>query len=224
MSIQLSRRIRGLLVDSPTSAGAKARSRRWEITRRRFPDIEDMHVVDLGGTAEAWHRSPLQPAHVTVVNLFEPGTSTDRVTAVTGDACDAVQVLKDAVGHARFDLVFSNSVLEHVGGHANRARLAEATRELAPYHWVQTPYRYFPVEPHWLFPGMQFLPVAARTKIALSWPLAHSPSRSLAEARESVLWTELIGIAELQDYFPESEILRERVAGLTKSIIAVKSP
>jgi hypothetical protein len=222
--MQLSRRIRNALVDSPASVGARARSRRLEITRQRFPDIEDMHVVDLGGTAEAWHRSQLKPAHVTVVNLFEPGTSTDRVTAVTGDACDAVRVLEEAVGRSRFDLVFSNSVLEHVGGHANRQRLAEATRAIAPYHWVQTPYRYFPVEPHWLFPGMQFLPVAARTKIALSWPLAHTPSSSEAEARASVLWTELIGIAELQDYFPESDILRERVAGLTKSIIAVKSP
>ncbi len=224
MSLQLSRRIRNRFVDAPDSIGARARDRRWEIVRQRFPDIGDMHVVDLGGTAESWHRSPLQPAHVTVINLVEPGTSSDRITTATGDACDAVRVLEEAVGRSRFDFVFSNSLLEHVGGHANRQRLAAATREIAPYHWVQTPYRYFPVEPHWLFPGMQFLPVAARTRIALSWPLQHTRSRSVAEALESVLWTELIGITELREYFPESEILRERVAGLTKSIIAVKSP
>ena len=55
-----------------------------------------------------------------------------------------------------YDVVFSNSLLEHVGGHAQRAALAREVRSLAPRHWVQTPYRYFPLEPHWLFPGMQF--------------------------------------------------------------------
>ena len=29
---------------------------------------------------------------------------------------------------------------------------------------VQTPYRYFPVEPHWLFPGLQFLPMGLRAR------------------------------------------------------------
>ena len=214
---------RNAFVDAPTSLGAKARNRRWELFRQRFPTIEELRVVDLGGTAESWLRSPLQPAHVTVVNLTEPGESTDRITAVTGDACDAVRVLEDAVGQTRFDLVFSNSLIEHVGGHANRQRLAMAIRELAPYHWVQTPYRYFPVEPHWLFPGMQFLPVAAKTKIELRWPFTHTRSTSVEEARSSVLWTELIGITELRHYLPESEILHERMAGLIKSIIAVKA-
>jgi hypothetical protein len=38
-----------------------------------------------------------------------------------------------------------------------------------------------------------------------------------------VQWTELIGIAELRAYFPGSEIRREKLAGLTKSIIATVS-
>ena len=35
-------------------------------------------------------------------------------------------------------------------------------------------------------------------------------------------WTELIGITELRSYFPDSEVLHEKVAGLTKSIVAVR--
>lgn len=222
--MSIARTLRNKLVDSSTSIGAKTRAGRWEIARQRFPDIEDMHVVDLGGTAESWLRSLLRPAHVTVVNLYEPGENSDRITAVTGDACDAVHVLEAAVGRSRFDLAFSNSLLEHVGGHANRQRLATAIRTIAPYYWVQTPYRYFPIEPHWLFPGMQFLPVAARTMIDLRWPFTHTRSTSVEDARSSVLWTDLIGITELRHYLPDSEVLRERVAGMTKSIIAVKSP
>jgi hypothetical protein len=70
---------------------------------------------------------------------------------------------------------------------------------------------------------MQFLPVAARTQIARHWPLAHTPSDSIEDARQSVLWTELIGVTEMVELFPESTIIHERVAGLTKSIVAVKS-
>jgi hypothetical protein len=36
-----------------------------------------------------------------------------------------------------------------------------------------------------------------------------------------VQWTELVGVAEMRAYFPGSEIHRERVAGLTKSLVAV---
>lgn len=221
----VSARVRQRLVESPESLGGRARARRWALVESRFPDFADLRVVDLGGTVAAWATAPIRPRHLTVLNLFEPGISTSEdVVAVTGDACDAVAVLERAVGHSSFDLVFSNAVLEHVGGHASRTRFADSVRQLAPRHWVQTPYRYFPLEPHWLFPGMQFLPIAARCRIAASWPLSHSGAAATpAEALTAVQWTELIGLTELRGYFPDSQILHEKVAGLTKSLIAVKS-
>ena len=216
--------LRRLLVDSPNSLGAKARMRRWERFRTVFPDIEEMHLLDLGGTVDAWQRAPVRPRHVTVLNLFEPGESDDEwITAVTGDACQADRVLSDANLDAQFDIVFSNSLIEHVGGHARRGELAEQIRELGPRHWVQTPYRYFPLEPHWLFPGMQFLPAAVRVKIAFHWPLVHTRPGNVDEARHEVLWTELISVTEMRDYFPHSMIVRERAMGIPKSLIAIRS-
>jgi len=215
-------RLRSLLVDSPTSLGANARLRRWTLFRDTFPDIETMRVLDLGGTVEAWRRSPVQPAHVTVLNLVEPGESTDdSIRPIFGDACQASEVLTMAGINTSFDVIFSNSLIEHVGGHARRSELARQVRELAPHHWVQTPYRYFPLEPHWLFPGMQFMPAAARARVAAHWPLAHSKSASLESARSEVLWTELVSLTEMRDYFPKSTIVHERIFGLTKSLIAV---
>lgn len=217
-------RLRTRIVDSPSSLGAAARSRRWELFSELFPDIAQMRVVDLGGTVETWRRAPVRPREVVVVNLFEPGTSDDPTRVpVTGDACAARDALVAAGITGEFDLAFSNSLLEHVGGHGPRAALAREIRALAPRHWVQTPYRYFPVEPHWLFPLMQFLPIAARAHVARSWPLVHTLPDSLEEAMEDVQWTELIGISELRSYFPESRVVRERLGGLTKSIVAVRT-
>ncbi len=215
--------VRRALVDSPTSLGARARSRRWGQLLERFPYLPDMNVVDLGGTTEYWRRSPVRPRSVTVVNLTEPGTSDEEwLVPVEGDACDAGSILA-ATGASGFDLVISNAVIEHVGGHANRVRFAASVRELSARHWVQTPYRYFPLEPHWLFPGMQFLPVAARARVALAWPLQHTRAASYADALSSVQWTELVGRSEMAAYFPDSEIVAERVAGLTKSLIALRT-
>ena len=222
--ISVGSRLRARVVDSPTSLGAKARIRRWQLFGDLFPDIAQLRVIDLGGTVESWERAPVQPREVVIVNLFEPGeSSAPQRIPVTGDACRARDALRAAGIEGGFDLVFSNSLLEHVGGHVNRVALAEEVRALAPRHWVQTPYRYFPVEPHWVFPMMQFLPIPARTAIANSWPLVHTRPDSRADALEAVQWTELVGITEMRSYFPESTIVPERMAGLVKSIVAVKT-
>lgn len=214
--------LRRRVVDAPGSLGARMRDGRWALVNRLFPDLPALSVVDLGGTVEAWRRAPVRPARVTVLNLFEPGHSEDdSVLSVTGDACRAREALAAAGASVTYDLVFSNSLLEHVGGHAQRVALAEEVHALAPRHWVQTPYRYFPVEPHWLFPGLQFLPLAARSRVAASWPFAHSRPESSAQAMSEVQWTELVGIAEMRAYFPGSRIHREKLAGLTKSLVAV---
>jgi hypothetical protein len=215
------RRLRELVVDSPTSLGSRARARRWEIFARSFPDAADMRVLDLGGTVDFWMRAPLRPRSVMVMNLEPEETDAEWLTAVSGDACRASAVLAAHGLPTAYDLVFSNSLIEHVGGHAQRWSLAHEVRALAPRHWVQTPYRYFPVEPHWVFPLMQFLPVTAQATVALRWPLAPSRPPTRAEAQDSVQWVELLGIAELRGYFPGDRLVMDRVAGLVKSIVAV---
>jgi hypothetical protein len=196
-----------------------------DVLRTSFPEITDMTVVDLGGTVDWWLRSPLRPAHVTVVNLTEPGTTDQAwLSPVLGDACAAQEALAKAGANQHYDLVFSNSLIEHVGGHAMRVRLAEQVHDLAPHHWVQTPYRYFPLEPHWLFPLMQFLPISAKAAVARTWPLVHTRPGSSAAASSSVQWTELISITEMRGYFPHSTIVKERLLGMTKSITAARLP
>jgi hypothetical protein len=205
-------------VIDPNRAGSlayRARQRRWSELALRFPDIASMTVLDLGGTGAAWQNSPLRPASVTVVNIEAvPDPGLDWVTVVRGDACEFTS-------GERFDLVYSNSLLEHVGGHVNRIRLGEVIRAAAPAYWVQTPYRYFPIEPHWQFPGMQFLPMAARAQVSRRWPLGYIHSDE-GNAVDDCAWVELVGRAEMRRYFPDAELWSERFAGLTKSLVAIR--
>jgi hypothetical protein len=126
------------------------------------------------------------------------------------------------VAEQKFDLVFSNSLLEHLGGHSARRRFAEVVAGLAPRYVIQTPYRYFPVEPHWMFPGFQFLPVGARAYIAPRWRLGHTYGWDERQATNEVMQTDLVSAAEMRDYFPDAEIVWERVGGVPKSMMAIR--
>jgi hypothetical protein len=212
--------LRWRLVDRPGSWGSKRREQRSRWLVETFPDLAEMSVVDLGGRVGFWSRLPVRPRHVHVVNLEPPPTDLpDWAEVDHGDAC----ALPEHIAARRYDLVFSNSVIEHVGGHERRLRFAESVHLLAPAHWVQTPYRYFPVEPHWIAPGMQFLPIAARREMARKWPLAYTPGRTREEALARVLWIELIDKTQMRSYFPHSTLRTEKVAGITKSLIAYKT-
>jgi hypothetical protein len=212
--------LRNRIVDGPASIGQRMRARRWEWFQAEFPDIGSMSVIDLGGTAEAWLRAPVRPASVHVVNL-EPEPAEPVASWIRADQADACN-LPDRIGRGSYDLVFSNSVIEHVGGHVQRMRFAESVHKLASVHWVQTPYRYFPVEPHWLFPGLQFMPLALRARLSYHWPLVHTKAGSFSEALQASMEVELVSRTEMRFYFPKSDIRAERGLGLVKSLVAIK--
>lgn len=211
--------LRNKFVDGPDSLAERYRAKRWEQLRNEFPQIEDMTIVDLGGTVSSWRRAPIRPRKVTVLS-FEPegAEDVDWIDSHYADACN----LPDELRSLRADLVYSNAVIEHVGGAERRRRFAETVHLLADHHWVQTPYRYFPIEPHWLFPGFQFLPVSTRVAISRRWRLVHTPTTDRQAALDNVLSVELIGLTELRNLFPTSRVVHERAAGLIKSIIAVR--
>lgn len=195
------------------------RQRRWARIVEVFPDFGSLRVLDLGGTTRFWSRAPVKAKSVTVINLEAPGDGLPWVRPILGDACHA----RELTGTETFDLVFSNSLIEHLGGHFQRARFAEVVRTMAPRYAVQTPYRYFPLEPHWLFPGMQFLPVSARSWLAPRWPLGHTHGWPAAQAKEEAMSVELLSLTDMGAYFPDARILWERILGLPKSMTAVRS-
>lgn len=214
-------RLTAALVDPQraTSVSARFRAARWEKFREVFPDIGGMRVLDLGGMPDYWKGAPVRPAHVVTVNLWDSDVDEPRIDHHQGDALD----LPESVLRDNFDLVVSNSLLEHLGGHSNRQRFAYIAHTAAPRQWVQTPYRYFPIEPHWLFPGLQFLPFAAKVAVTKRWRFGHMQATTDEQAVERVNEVELIGIRQMQAYFPAADVWLERVAGLPKSLVAIRA-
>lgn len=218
MTEELTTGVRGLLVHNESSLSERIRRRRWKLIRECVPDLAELRVLDLGGTGLWWGKAPVRPRHVTVITLWDADQTHPSVTMIQGDALRADEL----VNGQEFDLVFSNSLIEHLGGHALRRRFADVVTSLAPRYVVQTPYRYFPVEPHWMFPGFQFLSVQARSYIAPRWPLGHTHGWDKRQAANEVMATDLLSATEMRAYFPDAEIVWERVGGFPKSMIAVR--
>lgn len=214
------RQLTDRLTQGTGSFGGRRRALRWEKLHASFPDLAEMRVLDLGGRPNFWDNSAIHPAQLVCLNL-EPTPARDLPgwsSYVQGNACEP----PSQIAQERFDLVISNSVIEHVGGWQQRQQFAEVVHRSADRHWVQTPYRYFPVEPHWLFPAMQFMPLRARTIVVRRWPFGYLHTSDPVAAVDKAMSVELLSITEMRALFPDSQIWRERICGLIKSVVAIQ--
>lgn len=121
-----------------------------------------------------------------------------------------------------YDLVYSNSVIEHVGDLEKQRKFASESRRVGVDLRVQTPARECPIEPHLLLPFVHWFSDKIRCGLGVplsprSWLFRENGVRKMAEE------TRLLSYREMVDLFPDCEIKVERIAGFfPKSYIAVR--
>ena len=121
-----------------------------------------------------------------------------------------------------FDIVFSNSVIEHVGNFDRQRQMAKEIRRIGKRYWVQTPYKHFPIEPHFVFPFFQYLPYPLRIFAAQHWPFSFA-KRQKRDPRSDVNSIWLLNNLQMVALFEDAAIHREKLLGITKSLIAYKN-
>jgi SAM-dependent methyltransferase len=178
-------------------------------------------VLDIGGTQQYWQSMApeaalLRRVRVTLLNLEPQAVSAPNFTSLVGDARAMPQF-----ADRQFDLVFSNSTIEHLGSSAAQQAMAAEVRRVGQGFYIQTPNRYFPLEPHFLFPGFQFLPLGVRAWLVRHFKLGWFPRIvDRRQARAEVAAIRLLGETEFRALFPGAAIYKERYCGLTKSFVA----
>ena len=211
----------GNIADNSSSASLahSMRSKRFKyfmslVKKLDFP----INILDIGGTQEYWVNMGLDDGNykITLLNLSEQNTTSPNFKSVVGDATN----LKNYEDKS-FDVVFSNSVIEHLFTKENQQKMAKEVMRVGEYYFIQTPNYYFPLEPHFLFPGFQFLSKPIRTSLINKFNLGHIPrKRSMSDARLIVDEIRLLTIGEMKELFPQSSIWKEKFGGLVKSIVA----
>jgi len=202
------------------------RAARFSIVRGLIADIlssqPECSVIDIGGTLEYWRTlgADLDWSRVKVrlVNLTAGSNDFAGVTSEVGDARRMPQFADRS-----FDLVHSNSVIEHVGRWGDMASMASEVRRLAPRYFVQTPYFWFPIEPHARFPLLHWMPESWRYRILMRrtcgfWQQQPDLGRAVAAIQSAVI----VDKAQLRYLFPDAKISFERYYGLPKSLMAIK--
>lgn len=179
-------------------------------------------ILDIGGNEPYWANVgedflAEHKAEITLFNVTEGKVTSPRFTAMAGDGC-ALPFADNA-----FDMAHSNSVVEHVGDWPRMEAFARELRRVAPSYYVQTPYFWFPYEPHFRTPFFHWLPESTRVSMMLRRRHGfHGRQEDVSAATRSVQSARLVDEQQFRHLFPDGEIVREKVFGLTKSLMALR--
>ena len=197
----------------------RSRRRKFALFMETMAPTAETTVLDVGADDSAFgeHRSD-ESSRCGTLNFFEafyPWTGQITALGLHGGTRfresfpNARYVQGDALempfADGEFDIVFSNAVIEHVGGREQQRRFVVESLRVARRAFVTTPNRWFPVEVHTRLPLVHWLPD----------PLAH---RAYDLARKP--WAKdncLLGPGALRELFPPEA----RIVNLGLTVVAV---
>jgi SAM-dependent methyltransferase len=192
----------------------RSRRRKFALFMETMAPTAETTVLDVGvddsafgergrcGTLNFFEELYPWPERLTALGLHEGVRFRESFPSahyVQGDA------LNLPFADGEFDIVFSNAVIEHVGGREQQRRFVEESLRVATRVFITTPNRWFPIEVHTRLPLVHWLPD----------PVAH---RAYELARKS--WAKdncLLGPGALRDLFPSEA----RIVNLGLTLVAV---
>lgn len=190
------------------------RTRRMRTFWQSFQLSPRTRVLDVGGEPFNWSLLSERP-HLAFVNLYRLQEEVEDWIIADGRRLP----FRDGA----FDIVYSNSVIEHLGNYENQQVFAEECSRVGQRYYVQTPNRHFPVEPHLITPFIHYLPKAVQRHLLRNFTVWGWVTRPSSEQCEDFLQeVRLLDEVEMGRLFPDASILRERLLGLTKSLIATR--
>ncbi|MFA7418549.1 MAG: methyltransferase domain-containing protein [Melioribacteraceae bacterium] len=203
---------------SAVSLANKLRNKRFLLFLSIFKDLNISTILDIGGTELYWENRGFKEKTIIIVNKIPIKTKNQNIHSVVADARNLSMFNDKSI-----DLVYSNSVIEHLSSFEGQKEMANEIRRIAKRYYVQTPCFYFPLEPHFLFPFFQFFPVWVRVILVMKFSLGwYQKFTSKSEAFNAVNNIRLLKKKELKTLFPESIIYAEKFFGITKSYVVVK--
>lgn len=214
-----------------------ARAKRAKIFRDSFFLDNNTRILDLGSENGSNINTILKGCGVHPENVYIADIKADLVTQGSKLFGFNPVIINEAEAlpypDGFFDIVYCSSVIEHVTvpkekvwtlysgsefrtkSHRRQKEFANEIRRLGKQYFVQTPYRYFPLESHSWLPFVALLPrrilIPTLYFTNLFWVKKTNPD-----------W-HLLGRKEMSDLFGSSKIINEKIFGLTKSIMAVHS-
>ena len=183
--------------------------------------VSEVNICDLGGTNRYWRGFPFDSFSdvkfkITLINIeekkFAEPLDIPNVTLVSkiGDACNMTDT-----ADGQYHLSHSNSVIEHVGNWSQIKKFAAESKRIGKYHFIQTPNFWFPIEPHYVLPVIQFMPRPWHTRM-----VEFFKKKDFDKATAKFDDARMLSKRELKFLFAESKFIKEKFILLNKSFIA----
>lgn len=203
-----------------TRLGNRFPTKGTEAFLKCFTPGKHVRILDVGGHPWQWENTDCT-SEITILNahpLERLNDYRDKYQIVVGDVTDL------RFNDDEFDLVFSNSVIEHLGTFARQQAFANEVRRVGRRLWIQTPARSSIIEPHLVSPVIHWLPRRLQKRLIRYGTVWGLLTKSIAQEIEDFLnEIRFLSFNEMKKLFPDCYIHRETFIGFTRSFIGIRN-
>ena len=202
--------------EKKNSLGNRFREKRFNFFLKKFDSLnKPITLLDIGGKINFWENRGLAGNNdyiITIINIEKEKSNYSNINCLIGDATNLNQF-----NNKSFDIVHSNSVIEHLYNFNNQSKMASEIIRVGKKHIVQTPNKYFFIEPHYLLPFFQFIPDKLKYLILTKTKLSRLKTWDKNFAKQYIKEIRLLSEKEMKELFPNSKIYFEKFLGMNKS-------
>lgn len=134
--------------------------------------------------------------------------------------------LLSAADLREYDLIFSNSFLEHLPEREQQVAMTRKILESGRWYFIQVPNKFSPIDPHFPRPYVPFFALYPKELQARLWSLSALGSESKADsieaARLGLRYYNPLGWRDMRRLLPDAELRVERPLGVPMSILAFR--
>tara|TARA_B100001063_G_scaffold223645_1_gene231026 strand:- start:519 stop:1175 length:657 start_codon:yes stop_codon:yes gene_type:complete len=202
--------------ENKDSLGNQFREKRFSFFLKKINKMQKpVTILDIGGKINFWENRDLAGNNeykITIVNIEKETSIYSNIHCEIGDATNL-----NKFNTKSFNIVHSNSVIEHLYNFNNQSKMASEIIRVGQKHIVQTPNKYFFIEPHYLLPFFQFFPDKLKYLILIKTKLSRLKKWDKNFAKQYIKEIRLLSMKEMKVLFPNSKIYFEKFLGMNKS-------
>lgn len=202
-----------------------SRQRKLQLFDDLMKPSSEMKILDLGAEIGQLDMKTIQfiDSYPWKVRITAANISPEHVAAIRERYPQIQAVEADALNlpwpDKYFDIVYSNAVIEHVGNVSKQKQMAAEIMRVGRRWFVTTPNRWYPFEFHLRLPFVTWLPGQLGWWVGCIIQYNHVQKRYTFMNRKST-GTRLISARQLQKYFPDSKIIKQRITFWPETLIA----
>ena len=188
--------------EKKNSLGNRFREKRFNFFLNKFDELsKPLSILDLGGKINFWENRGITgntDYQITILNTEKEESNYSNINCQIGDATNLSQF-----NNKSFDVVHSNSCIEHLYIFENQKKMASEVMRVGKKYVIQTPNKYFFIEPHYLLPFFQFFPNSLKFNILTKTRISRLKMWDEKFAKQYIDEIRLMTLNELKILFPQ---------------------